>query len=138
MTSSRTFSIYQSEYRIVNHLQSSLLPTIFNIFARNFAWVILMTSPMKHMTRKIFIYVDYFFENIGLCFAGLIILFKFLFVYFPLGLKFGMDPQKYIIPFYQNNFKIMLRLLSFQNQVAEIRVEYMGTQFLDPCSSPAH
>ena len=30
----------------------------------------------------------------------------------------------------------MLRLVPFQNQVAKIRVEYMGRQFFDPCFYP--
>ena len=30
----------------------------------------------------------------------------------------------------------MFRLAPFENKVAEIRVEYIGRQFLDPCSSP--
>ena len=93
--STGTFSIYQSEYRIVSHLQSSLLPTIFNIFAWNFAWVILMTSPIKHMTRKKCSSKLINFSKISVFVAaGLIILFKFLFVYFSPGLQFGMEKRK--------------------------------------------
>ena len=31
----------------------------------------------------------------------------------------------------------MISLVPGQNQIAEIRVEYMGRQFLGPCSSPS-
>ena len=37
---------------------------------------------------------------------------------------------------FNKKIEILLRLVPFQNQVAEIRVEYMDWQFLDPCSSP--
>ena len=62
--------------------------------------------------------------------------FNFCFTYFPPSLKFGMNPQEGVnFPFCQKHFKIMLHLVPFQNKVAEIRVEYLGRQFLDPCSS---
>ena len=46
-------------------------------------------------------------------------------------------PEAYkLFPFYKKkkHFNILLRLVAFQNKVAEIRVEYLGRQVLDPCT----
>ena len=69
--SSGTFSIYESDYRIVSHFQSALLHMIFNIFVSKFAWVILMSSPLKYTRGEKYspTYVDYFFENFTLCYG---------------------------------------------------------------------
>ena len=61
----------------------------------------------------------------------IIIQFKCLFDAFLDG-----PPGAYkLFPLYQNHFKIMLRLILFENKVAEIGVGYIGTQFLNPGSS---
>ena len=72
--------------------------------------------------------------------ASLIILFKFLFYVFSPILKFGMDPQirvnfSILSKAFQNHALFAVWYL-FPNKVAEIRVEYLGRQFLDPFSSP--
>ena len=115
-----------------NH-QSSLkflLHTIFNIFAWNFARLILIIFSMKCVTRKILIYSDTFSKISVFVTVSLIIQLKKYLMYF------WMDPQKH------KDFSILSKTFrnyaasgTFWNNVAETRAEYIGRQFLHPCSS---
>ena len=69
--------------------------------------------------------------------VSLIILFEFVFAVFPPWLEVWNGPPEAckLFSFYEKHFKILFHLVAFQNKVSEIRVEYLGRQFLDPCSS---
>ena len=41
-----------------------------------------------------------------------------------------------LFPFDKKHFKTFLCLVAFENKAAEIRVEYLGRQFLDPFPPP--
>ena len=97
-----------------------------------------MTSPLKYMMREIFVQVDYLKKTSVFVTASLIILLNLLFVYFPTGLKFGINPRKRI------NFHFIKRILKlcsvwYLSKIMLPKFElntYMGRQFLESCSSP--
>ena len=93
----------------MSHLPSALLPMILNFFPLKFC----MGDP-DDLTIDIYGKKKYssklttFFQKLQSLFvASLIILFKFLFVYFPPGLKLRMNPKKRI------NFHSIKRISKF-------------------------
>ena len=73
-----------------------LIPTIFNIFAWNFAWVILMTSSRKYKAQKSSSTLTNTSKFFSLCYGQPYYIIYISSCAFSPGLKFGMDLQKRI------------------------------------------
>ena len=71
--------------------------------------------------------------------ASLIILLKFLFVYFPTGLKFVMDRRSVQISLKKSKLCSVWYLYKIKLPKSELNAcMETGSQFLDSCSSPPH
>ena len=78
-----------------------------SIFAWNFAWVILMISSMKYITRKLFIDGDCFFRQFQpLLRSALFYYLNFYLKYFPPGLKSSIPKAYKLFHFIKSISKI--------------------------------